>query len=128
MVMILRMRKVGFLPILLAAGVLLQPAHASATPPETAIGAASPISGSGEDLPETLQAKAKQIMRAQIRPLVTRRGAPGLALVQAMIEEAKAVSAPEAPQAGCRPLPPAHAPMRPLRLANRPPTPTDQPS
>lgn len=79
-----------------AGAIITMAAHASAMSPETAIGAASPISGSGEDLTETLQAKAKQIMQAQIRPLVAPRGAAALALAQAMIEKAKAATAQEA--------------------------------
>jgi len=79
-----------------AGAIITMAAHASAMSPETAIGAASPISGSGEDLTETLQAKAKEIMRAQIRPLVEPRGKEAVELAEAMIEKAKAVTAEEA--------------------------------
>jgi len=79
-----------------AGAIITMAAHASAMSPETAIGAASPISSSGEDLTETLEAKAKEIMRAQVRPLVEPRGPKAVALAQAMIEEAKAASAQEA--------------------------------
>ena len=79
-----------------AGAIITMAAHASAMSPETAIGAASPISGTGEDLNETLEAKAKEIMRAQIRPLVEPRGQEAVDLAQAMIEEAKAATAQEA--------------------------------
>ncbi len=74
--------------------------HASAMAPETAIGAASPISGSGEDLDTTSETKAKEIMKATIRPIVEPRGAEASALAEAMIEEAKAATAKEARQVG----------------------------
>ncbi len=83
-----------------AGAIITMAAHASAMAPETAIGAASPISGSGEDLTQTLEAKQKEIMRAQIRPLVARRGEAATALAEAMIETAKAASAQEALDAG----------------------------
>ena len=83
-----------------AGAIITMAAHASAMAPETAIGAASPISGSGEDLTETLEAKAKEIMRAQVRPLVLRRGQEATQLAEAMIEKAKAASAQEALDAG----------------------------
>ena len=83
-----------------AGAIISMAAHAVAMAPETAIGAASPISGSGQDLTETLEAKTKEIMRAQIRPLVSRRGQEATDLAEAMIEDAKAVSADEALDAG----------------------------
>ena len=82
-----------------AGAIITMAAHASAMSPETAIGAASPISGSGEDLTETLQAKAKEIMRAQVRPLVEPRGKEAVELAEAMIDKAKAVTAEEALEA-----------------------------
>ena len=48
--------------------------HASAMAPETVIGAASPISGSGEELDTTSETKVKEISKATIRPLVEPRG------------------------------------------------------
>ena len=83
-----------------AGAIISMAAHAVAMAPETAIGAASPISGSGEDLTQTLETKTKEIMRAQIRPLVSRRGQEATDLAEAMIEDAKAVSAQEALDAG----------------------------
>jgi membrane-bound serine protease (ClpP class) len=70
--------------------------HAAAMAPETAIGAASPVGGQGENLGSTEQAKATEIMKATVRSLAERRGAEAVALAEATIESAKAVSAQEA--------------------------------
>ncbi len=70
--------------------------HASAMAPETAIGASTPISGSGEDLTSDERAKAVEISKAAIRPYVEPRGEEALALAEAMIDVAKAVTAQEA--------------------------------
>lgn len=82
-----------------AGALVTMAAQASAMAPETAIGAASPISGSGENLDTTSEKKAKEIMKAAIRPLVGPRGEEATKLAEAMIEEAKAVTAEEALQA-----------------------------
>jgi len=80
-----------------SAGALITMAgHVSAMAPETSIGASSPISSSGENLTSTAEAKAKEITKASIRPLVTPRGKEALALAEAMIDEAKAATADEA--------------------------------
>ena len=83
-----------------AGALITMGGHASAMARETAIGASSPISGSGGDLPTTEETKAKEITKANIRPLVEPRGATALALAEAMIDEAKAVTAQEALDAG----------------------------
>ncbi|MGC8855695.1 MAG: NfeD family protein [Anaerolineae bacterium] len=83
-----------------AGAILTMAAHAAAMAPETAIGAASPISSTGEDLTKTLETKAKEIMKATIRPLVQPRGPKAVKLAEAMIDEARAVSAEEAKDAG----------------------------
>ncbi len=83
-----------------AGAIITMAAHVAAMAPETAIGAASPIGGSGEDLSQTLETKAKEIMKASIRPLVQPRGQEAVELAQAMIDEARAVSAQEALKAG----------------------------
>src|SRR5215211_7598643 len=80
-----------------SAGALITMAgHASAMAPETVIGASTPISSSGENLTTNAEAKAKEITKASIRPLVTPRGKEALALAEAMIDEAKAATADEA--------------------------------
>ncbi|MFZ5820890.1 MAG: NfeD family protein [Chloroflexota bacterium] len=74
--------------------------HAAAMAPETAIGAASPVGAQGEDLTETLEAKAKEITKATVRALAERRGAKAVELAEATIETAKAVSSNEALEVG----------------------------
>jgi membrane-bound serine protease (ClpP class) len=82
-----------------SAGALVTMAgHVAAMAPEAAIGASSPVSSGGQDLSTTEKAKASEIMKAQIRPLVERRGAAAAQLAQDMIDNAKAVSASEALQ------------------------------
>jgi membrane-bound serine protease (ClpP class) len=82
-----------------AGAMITMAGHASAMAPETSIGSSSPISGSGENLTSTAEAKAKEITKASIRPLVTPRGEEALALAEAMIDEAKAATADEALEA-----------------------------
>jgi len=84
-----------------SAGTLITlAAHVAAMAPETTIGAASPVGEGGEDLGETLERKAKEDVRALARGLTQRRGAQATQLAEAMIEEARAVSASEALAAG----------------------------
>jgi membrane-bound serine protease (ClpP class) len=64
--------------------------------PETAIGAASPVGGQGEDLGETIEAKEKEILKATVRSLAEARGEAAISLAEATIEAAKAASATEA--------------------------------
>ena len=70
--------------------------HASAMAPETSIGAASPITSTGENLNSTADTKAKEIIKASIRPYVTPRGEEALTLAESMIDDAIAVTADEA--------------------------------
>lgn len=79
-----------------AGAMITMAGHASAMAPETSIGASSPISSSGENLNSTAETKAKEIIKAAIRPYVTPRGEEALKLAEAMIDEAKAVTADEA--------------------------------
>ena len=82
-----------------AGALVTMAAHVAVMAPEAAIGASSPVDASGQDLNSTEKAKASEIMKATIRPLVERRGPQALQLAQDMIDNAKAVSAKEALQA-----------------------------
>jgi membrane-bound serine protease (ClpP class) len=66
----------------------------------TTIGAASPVGMQGEDLQETLEAKAAEMIKATMRSLASRRGEEAVALAEAAVEEAKAATAEEALQVG----------------------------
>jgi len=83
-----------------AGAVMTIAGHASAMAPETIIGAASPISGDGQDMGETLERKQKEALRAQVRALTEGRSPEAIALAEDMIEIAKAVSATEAIEVG----------------------------
>jgi membrane-bound serine protease (ClpP class) len=61
-----------------AGAMITMAGHASAMAPETIIGASSPIDASGENLNSTAQAKAMEIIKAAIRPLVEPRGEEAL--------------------------------------------------
>lgn len=79
-----------------AGAMITMAGHISAMSPETSIGASSPITSSGENLNTTADTKAKEIIKASIRSFVTPRGKEALQLAEAMIDEAKAVTATEA--------------------------------
>ncbi|MBI5825274.1 MAG: nodulation protein NfeD [Chloroflexi bacterium] len=84
-----------------SAGALITMAgHASAMAPRTAIGASSPIDSSGADIESTLETKIKEILKARARALVDERGEKAIQLAEAMIDDAKAVTAKEALEAG----------------------------
>jgi len=83
-----------------AGTVITLAGHAAAMSPETSIGAASPVGAQGEDIGETMEAKVKEILKAQVRSLAEDRGEEAIALAEATIEDAKAVSASEALEAG----------------------------
>lgn len=74
--------------------------HAAAMAPETAIGAASPVGGQGEDLPQTEALKQIEIMKAEVRSLAGNRPEQAIQLAESTIEQAAAVSAQEALQVG----------------------------
>lgn len=83
-----------------AGTVITLAGHAAAMAPETAIGAASPVGGEGEDLGETLEAKEKNIIKAIVRSLAVERGEEAIKVAEDTIETAAAVSAEEAHQIG----------------------------
>jgi membrane-bound serine protease (ClpP class) len=83
-----------------AGTVITMAGHVAAMAPETAIGAASPVGGSGENLPTTEETKQKEILKATIRSLAANRPPGAVSLAEATIDQAKAVSADEALQAG----------------------------
>ena len=83
-----------------AGAMITMAGHISAMAPETAIGASSPISSSGENLNSTADTKAKEITKAAIRPFVSPRGEKALELAESMIDEAKAATADEALEVG----------------------------
>ncbi len=74
--------------------------HASGMAPETLIGAASPIDGSGQNLESTADAKTREALMAQARALAERRGQQAIELAQATVDVARAVTAREALEAG----------------------------
>ena len=83
-----------------AGTVITLAGHAAAMSPGTAIGAASPISSEGQDLGETAEAKAKNIMMALVRSLAERRPPEAIELAEATIDSAQAISASEALEIG----------------------------
>ncbi len=83
-----------------AGAIITFAGHANAMAPETAIGAASPIDGSGADIDDTLYNKIVEFMTAEVRSLTEARGEEAQELAQLMITEARAVSASEALDAG----------------------------
>ena len=70
-------------------------AHVAAMAPVTNIGAASPVSGGGGDLPETVEAKATQDAAAFMREIAERRGRNAEALTDTILKST-AYSATEA--------------------------------
>ena len=83
-----------------SAGALITMAgHAAAMAPRTVIGAASPIDSSGGDIESTLEKKIKEDLKAKARGLLEKRGISATQLAEAMIDDAKAVTADEALEA-----------------------------
>ena len=74
--------------------------HAAAMAPNTSIGAASPVDGSGGEVDETLRSKIENILVADIKSLADRRGEEAIEWAQEAITEAKAANAKEALELG----------------------------
>jgi membrane-bound serine protease (ClpP class) len=74
--------------------------HAAAMAPNTSIGAASPVDGSGSEIDETLRAKIENILVADIKGLADHRGEAAIEWAQEAITEAKAANAQEALELG----------------------------
>ncbi len=83
-----------------AGTVITLAGHAAAMAPETAIGAASPVTSGGENLPTTEETKTKEAIKALVRSYTERRSPEAVALAEETIESAKAVSSTEALQVG----------------------------
>jgi membrane-bound serine protease (ClpP class) len=83
-----------------AGTVITLAGHASAMAPETAIGAASPVSAEGQDLGETIEAKEKNIIKALVRSLAEDRGEEAIRIAEETIESAYALTASESLEIG----------------------------
>jgi membrane-bound serine protease (ClpP class) len=83
-----------------AGSLITAAAHVAAMAPETVIGAASPVNGDGGDLGDTIYRKAVEDLKATMRGLTERRGETAVELAESMIEDARAVTANEALEAG----------------------------
>jgi membrane-bound serine protease (ClpP class) len=70
--------------------------HLAAMAPGSTIGAASPVSSEGADLPETAKAKAISVLVADIKNLAARRGEKAVAWAEKAVAEAAAATADEA--------------------------------
>ena len=75
-------------------------AHVAAMAPGSSIGAASPVSGEGQELPETMLKKATNILVADIKNLAQRRGEKAVEWAARAVEEAAAATAQEALELG----------------------------
>ena len=83
-----------------AGTVLTLAGHAAAMAPETTIGAASPVGSQGQDLSSTEATKTKEMLKATVRTLAAHRSSQAISLAESTIDNAAAVSATEAKQAG----------------------------
>jgi membrane-bound serine protease (ClpP class) len=71
-------------------------AHVAAMAPGTSIGAASPVGAGGEDVGETMEAKVKNILSADIENLASRRGEEATEWAIAAVQDAAAATANQA--------------------------------
>ena len=85
-----------------AGAFILAAAHVAAMSPGTTVGAATPVDSSGNDLSETLKAKASQDAAAFMREISTERGRPPDAVeaLERAVFDAAAYSATEASERG----------------------------
>jgi len=83
-----------------AGSIITMAGHASAMAPETVIGAASPVGDNGVDLEATLFRKVTEDLKATVRNLTAGRGKVATDLAEEMIQDARAVTAEEALEAG----------------------------
>jgi membrane-bound serine protease (ClpP class) len=74
--------------------------HVAAMAPNTSIGAASPINADGSDINETLRSKEQNILVADIKGLVERRGEKAIKWAEEAITKAKAANSKEALEIG----------------------------
>lgn len=81
-----------------AGSIITMAGHVAAMAPETVIGAASPVGENGADLEETIFRKVSEDLKATARNLTAARGADATMLAEAMIDDARAVTAEEAMQ------------------------------
>ncbi|HRW06387.1 MAG TPA: nodulation protein NfeD [Caldilineaceae bacterium] len=74
--------------------------HVAAMAPGSSIGAASPVGAAGEDVGETMEAKIKNILSADIENLAARRGEDAVKWAIAAVQEATAATADQALELG----------------------------
>lgn len=74
--------------------------HVAAMAPNTSIGAASPVGGQGQDIPETEKSKLINILQADIEGLASRRGDKAVEWSRQAVSEARAATAEQAQQLG----------------------------
>ncbi len=74
--------------------------HVAAMAPGSSIGAASPVGAGGEDVGETLEAKIKNILSADIENLAARRGEKAVEWAIKAVQEAAAATADQALELG----------------------------
>ncbi|GIV77904.1 MAG: hypothetical protein KatS3mg050_2298 [Litorilinea sp.] len=75
-------------------------AHVAAMAPGSSIGAASPVTADGTDMGETMAAKVKNILAADIENLASRRGERATEWAIAAVQEAAAATARQALELG----------------------------
>ena len=83
-----------------AGSIITLAAHAAGMAPQTVIGAASPVSSDGSDINETMYRKVVEDMQAVVRALSEDRTDEARELGEAMITDARAVTAQEALSVG----------------------------